>query len=146
MPLITCFNQQADKVVNICKYILCKVNSAVLCHDEKIRSDGISVIFGRVWWSLLTASVVTSNLKLTKIRSKTSQLPKNSFTGRLKSFFLNDSQLSWLFYTLELIHSFACSFLLIMIIIIIIKFNVMTKKTISCNAKTKKGKNIIELI
>lgn len=67
MPLITCFNQQADKVVNIFKYILCKVNSAVLCHDEKIRSDGVSVIFG---------SVVTSNLKLTKIPSKTSQLPK----------------------------------------------------------------------
>ena len=41
-------------------------------------------------------------------------------------FFLNDSQLSWLVYTLELIHSFACNFLWI-VIIIIIQFSVMTK-------------------
>ena len=54
MHLITRFNQQADKLVNICNYTLCKVNSAVLCHDEKIRSDGISVVFGRVSSSVLT--------------------------------------------------------------------------------------------
>lgn len=50
-------------------------------------------------------------------------------------FFLNDSQLSWLVHTSELIHSFACNFIKMMIIII--KFGVMTKKTISCNAKAK---------
>lgn len=84
--------------------------------------------------------MVTFNFETYENTLKNKSIAKTSFTGRLKSFFLNDSQLSWLFYTLELIHSFACNFLLIMIIIIIIKFSVMTKKTISCNyGEDKKG-------